>query len=53
MQERYLVQRRREASYAGGMVNNVADADALEYDGDELGMRYTNPVRMSRVRGGW
>jgi predicted phage terminase large subunit-like protein len=53
MQERYLAQRRREASYAGGIVSNVADADELEYDADALGMRYTNPVRMSRVRGGW
>jgi hypothetical protein len=53
MQERYLVQRRREASYAGGVVNNGADADALEYDSDALGMRYTNAGRMSRVRGGW
>jgi hypothetical protein len=54
MQERYFAQRRRDAAHAGGMINNVVDADALEYgDGGASGLRYTNPGRLSRLRGGW
>jgi hypothetical protein len=53
MQTRYFDQRRREAAYAGGMINNVANADAIEYGENASAVRYTNPVRLSRVRGGW
>jgi hypothetical protein len=35
------------------MINNVADADALEYGADASGVRYTNAGRLSRLRGGW
>jgi hypothetical protein len=50
LQERYLAQRHREAP---PMINHVADADALEYDANNSGVRYTNAGRFSRLRGGW
>jgi len=45
--------RRREAYDSGEMIMNARDLEALEDGGENaLGMRYTNPVRMGRLRGG-
>jgi hypothetical protein len=35
------------------MINNVVDADAIEYGENSSGMRYTLPTRLSRIRGAW
>jgi hypothetical protein len=46
LQTAYDARRCREASYASGMISNVADADVLEYGASATGgVRYTGASR--------
>jgi predicted phage terminase large subunit-like protein len=56
-QAQFSEMRRRErsvAAYPGRMINNVADADALEYGtASPTGQQYTNRTTFGRIRGGF
>jgi len=46
---------RRGAPAYGSMIMNARDQEAIEDGGGVMvnGVRYTNPSRLSRIRGAW